>query len=70
MTNIRFKTHRTMINHHGETDTYYCILVKVFSDDDFLILLMYVDDMFIGSRNLDRIKKPKEQLSKSFVMKY
>ena len=59
-----------MINHYGETDAYDYVLVKEFSDDDFLILLMYVDDMFIGSRNLDIIKKSKDQLSKSFAMKY
>lgn len=35
---------------------------KVFGDDDFIILLLYVDDMLILGRNMDIIKDLKEQL--------
>ncbi|RVW22382.1 Retrovirus-related Pol polyprotein from transposon TNT 1-94 [Vitis vinifera] len=40
-----------------------------FSDDDFVILLLYVDDILIVGRNVSRIDKLKKQLSKSFSMK-
>ncbi|RVW80143.1 Retrovirus-related Pol polyprotein from transposon TNT 1-94 [Vitis vinifera] len=42
---------------------------KKFSDDDFVILLLYVDDILIVGRNVSRIDKLKKQLSKSFSMK-
>ncbi|RVW71160.1 Retrovirus-related Pol polyprotein from transposon TNT 1-94 [Vitis vinifera] len=40
-----------------------------FSDDDFVILLLYVDDILIVGRNVSRIDNLKKQLSKSFAMK-
>ena len=38
-------------------------------NDDFIILLLYVDDMLIVGRNSSRIDNLKKQLSKSFAMK-
>ena len=40
-----------------------------FYDDDFVILLLYVDDILIASRNVLRIDRLKKQLNKSFAMK-
>ena len=40
-----------------------------FSNDDFVILLLYVDDILIVSINVSRIDRLKKQLSKSFAMK-
>lgn len=47
----------------------HCIFVQEFSNDDFIILLLHVDDMLIVGHNLSRINRLKEELSKSFVMK-
>ena len=38
-------------------------------NDDFIILLLYVDDMLIVGQNSSRIKKLKQELNKSFAMK-
>lgn len=48
-----------------------CVFVffQRFSNDDFIILLLYVDDMLIVGRNSSRIDRLKKQLSKSFAMK-
>nr|GEV20988.1 retrovirus-related Pol polyprotein from transposon TNT 1-94 [Tanacetum cinerariifolium] len=40
-----------------------------FGDDDFIILLLYVDDMLIVGKNVKRIAQLKRDLSKPFVMK-
>ena len=47
----------------------HCVFVQKFSDDDFVILLLYVDDILIVDRNVSRIDKLKKQLRKSFSMK-
>ena len=38
------------------------VFVKKFSDDDFVILLLYVDDILIADRNVSRIDRLKKQL--------
>ena len=43
--------------------------MQKFSNDDFIILLLYVDDILIVGRNVSRIDKLKKQLRKSFSMK-
>jgi len=43
--------------------------VQKFSDTDFIILLLYVDDMLIVGHNLSRINSLKKELSKLFAMK-
>ena len=45
------------------------VFVQKFSDNDFVILLLYVDDILIVGRNVSRIGSLKEQLSKSFATK-
>ncbi|GKA81578.1 putative RNA-directed DNA polymerase, partial [Tanacetum coccineum] len=55
----------------GKED-YVCRLQKSlygFGDDDFIILLLYVDDMLIVGKNIGRIAQLKQDLSKSFAMK-
>ena len=47
----------------------HCVFVQKFSDDDFVILLLYVDDILIVGRNVSRTDKLKKKLSKSFSMK-
>lgn len=56
---------------HGYTRTTsdHCVFIKKFSDGEFIILLLYVDDMLIAGRDIEKIKKLKKELSKSFKMK-
>lgn len=58
---IDYKYHRTTSDH--------CVYVKNFSDGDFVILLLYVDDMLIVDRDTIKIDRLKKELSKSFAMK-
>ena len=43
--------------------------MQKFSDGDFIIVLLYVDDMLVVGHNTCRIQKLKQELSKSFAMK-
>jgi len=52
-----------------KTTSDHCVFVQKFSDTDFIILLLYVDDMLIVGHNLSRINSLKKELSKSFAMK-
>ena len=54
---------------YRKTTFAHCVFVQKFSDDDFVILLLYVDDILIVGRNVPRIDNLKKQLSKSFPMK-
>lgn len=48
----------------------HCTYYKRFEDDnDFIILLLYVDDMLIAGPNKDRIQELKAQLAREFEMK-
>jgi len=47
----------------------HCVYIKRFSGDDFIILLLYVDDMSIVGKNVSRIVELKQNLSKSFALK-
>ncbi|KAL3834104.1 hypothetical protein ACJIZ3_008840 [Penstemon smallii] len=46
-----------------------CAYYKRFGDGDFVILLLYVDDMLVAGPNKDRIKELKAQLAREFEMK-
>ena len=52
-----------------KTTSNHCVFVRKFSNDDFIILLLYVDDMLIVGKNVSMIDRLKEQLGKSFAMK-
>ena len=54
---------------YRKTTSDHCVFVQKFSDDDFIILLLYVDDMLIVGKNSSRIDRLKKQLSQSFAMK-
>ena len=46
----------------------HCCYVK-FSDNSYIILLLYVDDMLIIGSSIEKINNLKKQLSKQFTMK-
>lgn len=64
------KFNSVMIKHgYKMTKADHCVFMQKFSDGDFIILLLYVDDMLIVGKNISRIKELKETLSESFAMK-
>ena len=54
---------------YRKTISNHCVFVQKLFDDDFVILLLYVDDILIVGRNVSRIDKLKKQLNKYFSMK-
>lgn len=59
-----------MIDHgYARTTSDHCVYVKKFGENDFLILLLYVDDMLIVGHDAKKIASLKDELSKSFAMK-
>ena len=47
----------------------HCAYYKRFEDNDFIMLLLYVDDMLVVGPNKDRVQELKAQLTKKFKMK-
>ncbi|KAH9784261.1 hypothetical protein KPL71_009581 [Citrus sinensis] len=47
----------------------HCAYYKRFEDNDFIILLLYVDDMLVACPNKDRVQELKAQLAREFEMK-
>ena len=59
-----------MVKHgYDRTTSDHCVFVKKFSDGEFIILLLYVDDMLIVGHDTSKIDKLKIEMSKSFEMK-
>lgn len=59
-----------MVEHgYSKTTSDHCVFVKRFSDGDFIILLLYVDDMLIVGHDARKIESLKGELSKFFAMK-
>ena len=59
-----------MVNHeYKRTTSNHYVFVKRFFDGDFIILLLYVDDMLIIGHDANKIEKLKGELSRSFAMK-
>ncbi|KAM1264815.1 hypothetical protein ACFX2J_034579 [Malus domestica] len=56
-------------NGYKRTHADSCVYIKQFSGGEFIILLLYVNDMLIVGQDASMIKKLKEELSKSFDMK-
>ena len=54
---------------YQRTHADYCLFVKKFDGDDFLILLLYVDDTLIVGPDHIKIGMLKKALSLSFSMK-
>ena len=51
------------------TESDHCVFIKRYASGDFLILLLYVDDMLIVGQDRIKIAALKKDLSKSFAMK-
>ena len=66
-----YKKFESVMGEQGyrKTTSDHCVFVQKFTDDDFVILLLYVDDILIVGRNVSRIDSLKKQLSKFFAMK-
>ncbi|KAD2393643.1 hypothetical protein E3N88_40620 [Mikania micrantha] len=66
-----YKKFESVMGEQGyrKTTSDHCVFFQRFGDDDFIILLLYVDDMLIVGKNADRILQLKKELSKSFSMK-
>lgn len=47
----------------------HCAYFKRVGDNDFIILLLYVDDMLVAGPNKDRVQELKAQLAREFDMK-
>ena len=45
------------------------VFVKKFGDNDFIILLLYVDDILIVGQDISKIDNLKKGFTKSFAMK-
>ena len=58
-----------MSREYKRTFAYHCVYVRRFPDDNFIILLLYVDEMLIVGQNANMIQKLKMELSKTFDMK-
>ncbi|GAA0152795.1 hypothetical protein LIER_37562 [Lithospermum erythrorhizon] len=59
-----------MVEHgYKMTKADHCVFIRNLSEGDFIILLLYVDDMLIVGKVISRIKELKSTLSKSFSMK-
>ncbi|KAJ7009759.1 Retrovirus-related Pol polyprotein from transposon TNT 1-94 [Populus alba x Populus x berolinensis] len=59
-----------MVDHgYDRTTSDHCVFMKRFLDGNFIILLLYVNDMLIVGHDAKKIQILKEELSKSFAMK-
>ncbi|KAL9249654.1 Retrovirus-related Pol polyprotein from transposon TNT 1-94-like protein [Drosera capensis] len=54
---------------YRKTTSDHCVLVNKFFNGNFIILLLYVDDMLIVGKDISRINRLKKQLGESFAMK-
>ncbi len=46
----------------------HCVFVKKFGNDDFIIILFYVDDMLIVGQDISKINNLKREVSESFAI--
>ena len=59
-----------MMSHgYNKTTFNHCVFTIKFYDDDFIILLLYVDDMLITGHDSSKSDRLKRSLAKSFAMK-
>ena len=64
------KFYSFMVSHeYKRTDADHCVYFRKFTDGNFIILLLYVDDMLIARNDSKLIGKLKDRLFKSFDMK-
>ena len=59
-----------MVDHgFNKTKADHCVFVKKYDGGDFLILLLFVDDILIVGQDPKKIESLKKALSKSFATK-
>ena len=58
---LEYKFQKTQVDH--------CVFLKRYDEDEFLILLLYVDDLLIVGENTRKTGSLKKALDKSFAMK-
>ena len=63
-----FESFMTGLGYH-KAQPDHCVFMKRYAEGDFIILLLYVDDMLIVENGTKRIALLKKSLSKSFAMK-
>ena len=66
-----FKNFKSFMLEHGfhKTQVDHCVFVKRYNEGDFLILLLYVDDMLVVRQDTKKVASLKKALGKSFSMK-
>ncbi|GAA0140720.1 transmembrane signal receptor [Lithospermum erythrorhizon] len=66
-----YKKFDSFMGEYGFTRTLtdHCVFIKRFSNDDFIVLLLYVDDMLIVGKDINKINELNGQLSNVFEMK-
>ena len=58
-----------MSHGYNITTSDHCVFTKKLSDNDFIIILLYIDDMLIIGYDFSKIDRLKRELNKSFSMK-
>ena len=58
-----------MDHRYSKTTFVHCVFIKRFFDEDFIISLLYMDDILIIGHDTRKIKSLKKKLSKPFAMK-
>ena len=59
-----------MVSHsYKRTNADHCVYIKRFGDGDFIILVLYVNDMLLVGKDIGKLNRLKKDLSKSFDMK-
>ena len=59
-----------MMSHgYNRTTSDQCVFTRKLSDNDFIIILLYIDDMLIIGHDFSKIDRLKRELNKSFSMK-
>ena len=54
---------------YNQLNSDHCAYYRRFEDNNFIILLLYVNDMLVAGPNKDRIQELKAHLAREFEMK-
>lgn len=65
---IKFESFMTK-QEHRKTSSDYCVFMQKFGTGDFIVPLLYVDDMLIVGHNMPKISELKRDLARSFGIK-
>ena len=59
-----------MMSHgYNRTTSDHCVFTRKLFDNDFIIILLYIDDMLIIGHDFSNIDRLKRELNKSFSLK-